>query len=309
MSDFIDKARAAERAMREVFPETPLLRNEHLSERYGANILLKREDLTPVRSYKLRGAFNAMRKVMARGEAPVFVCASAGNHAQGVAFMCQHFGVRGVIFMPVTTPQQKIGKTAKFGGESVEIKLIGDYFDDTLAAAQAHCAQIGGHFLPPFDDEDVIEGQASVAAEIEAQLGGLPDEIVMPVGGGGLSSGVRSYFGDRVGITLVEPEGGACLNAALAAGDSRGAFVYSGLRAVLQVGCLLVGFRIAGLVGGMVSYGVAMALVHPLLIRLARRHQAWGARHDAGFALLATLIIGAVVWLHWPAIAALSRAQ
>ncbi|MFU1478332.1 threonine ammonia-lyase IlvA [Roseovarius sp. C7] len=218
MSDFIDKARAAERAMREVFPETPLLRNEHLSERYGANILLKREDLTPVRSYKLRGAFNAMRKVMARGEAPVFVCASAGNHAQGVAFMCQHFGVRGVIFMPVTTPQQKIGKTAKFGGNSVEIKLVGDYFDDTLAAAQAHGSEIGGHFLPPFDDEDVIEGQASVAAEIEAQLGGLPDEIVMPVGGGGLSAGVRSYFGDRVGITVVEPAGGACLNAALEAG-------------------------------------------------------------------------------------------
>ncbi|MAZ20659.1 oligosaccharide flippase family protein [Roseovarius sp.] len=97
--------------------------------------------------------------------------------------------------------------------------------------------------------------------------------------------------------------------AALAAGDSRGAFVYSGLRAVLQVGCLLVGFRLGGLVGGMVSYGVAMALVHPLLIRLARRHQAWGARHDAGFAVLAALIIGAVVWLHWPAIAALGHAQ
>src|SRR6056297_2827073 len=100
MNEFVDKARAAERAMRAVFPETPLLRNEHLSERYDANILLKREDLTPVRSYKLRGAFNAMRKVLARGgAAPVFVCASAGNHAQGVAFMCRHFGVEGVIFM------------------------------------------------------------------------------------------------------------------------------------------------------------------------------------------------------------------
>ena len=218
MTDFVDSARAAERAMREVFEETPLQRNEHLSERYGAEIWLKREDLTPVRSYKLRGAFNAMRKVLARGAAPEFVCASAVNHAQGVAYMCQHFGVRGVIFMPVTTPQQKIGKTTKFGGDSIEIRLIGDYFDDTLAAAQAHCAEIGGHFLPPFDDEDVIEGQASVAAEIEAQMGGLPDHIVMPVGGGGLSAGVRSYVGDRSVITLVEPEGGACLHAALKAG-------------------------------------------------------------------------------------------
>ena len=126
MTDFVDSARAAERAMREVFEETPLQRNEHLSERYGAEIWLKREDLTPVRSYKLRGAFNAMRKVLARGAAPVFVCASAGNHAQGVAYICQHFGVRGVIFMPVTTPQQKIGKTTKFGGDSIEIRLIGD---------------------------------------------------------------------------------------------------------------------------------------------------------------------------------------
>ncbi|QYX57011.1 threonine ammonia-lyase IlvA [Roseovarius sp. SCSIO 43702] len=219
MSDFVDRARAAERAMRAVFPETPLLRNEHLSERYGANILLKREDLTPVRSYKLRGAFNAMRKVMAAGEKPTFVCASAGNHAQGVAFMCQHFDVRGVIFMPVTTPQQKIGKTAKFGGDSIEIRMVGDYFDDTLAAAQAYCREIGAHFLPPFDDEDVIEGQASVAAEIEAQLGGFPDHIVMPVGGGGLAAGVLSYVGEASRITLVEPEGGACLNAALAAGE------------------------------------------------------------------------------------------
>ena len=206
--------------MREVFPPTPLQRNEHLSERYGADILLKREDLSPVRSYKLRGAFNAMRKVLAaRPETAAFVCASAGNHAQGVAFMCRHFRVRGTVFMPVTTPQQKIMKTESFGGEFVTIRLTGDYFDDTLAAAQAHCAEVGGHFLPPFDDEDVIEGQASVAVEIEAQMSDLPDLVVMPVGGGGLSSGVRSYFGEAVDYALVEPEGGACLGAALAAGE------------------------------------------------------------------------------------------
>ncbi|MGB0689034.1 MAG: pyridoxal-phosphate dependent enzyme, partial [Paracoccaceae bacterium] len=127
MSDFQTKAREAAAAMREVFPATPLQRNAHLSERFGADIWLKREDLSPVRSYKLRGAFNAMRK---RPEVDLVVAASAGNHAQGVAFMCRHFGKRGVIFMPVTTPQQKIQKTAMFGGDNIEIKLIGDYFDD-----------------------------------------------------------------------------------------------------------------------------------------------------------------------------------
>jgi threonine dehydratase len=224
MIEFQENARAAEAAMRAVFEPTPLQRNDHLSERYGAEILLKREDLSPVRSYKLRGAFNAMRKVLAaRPETATFVCASAGNHAQGVAYMCRHFGVKGVIFMPVTTPQQKIGKTEKFGGDAVAIRLTGDYFDDTLAAAQAYCAKVGGHFLSPFDDEDVIEGQASVAVEIEAQLGCMPDHLILPVGGGGLSAGVRSYVGARAALTLVEPAGGACLGAALAAhAHSRG---------------------------------------------------------------------------------------
>lgn len=219
MSDFQDKARAAERAMREVFPATPLQRNDHLSALYGADVWLKREDLSPVRSYKLRGALNAMRKVMEReADGAKFVCASAGNHAQGVAFMCRHFEVRGTIFMPVTTPQQKIDKTRMFGGEYVDITLVGDYFDDTLRSAQLHCAEVGAHFLSPFDNTDVIEGQASVAVEIEEQLGGLPDRIVLPVGGGGLSSGVRGYIGHRCGLTFVEPAGGACLHASLIAG-------------------------------------------------------------------------------------------
>ncbi|WP_409202411.1 threonine ammonia-lyase IlvA [Sulfitobacter sp. S190] len=217
MSDeFQMGAIAATRAMRAVFPATPLLKNEHLSERFGADIYLKREDLSPVRSYKLRGAFNAMRKVIP--DQRVFVCASAGNHAQGVAFMCSHFGVRGVIFMPVTTPQQKIQKTQMFGGEHIEIRLVGDYFDKTLAAAQAFCATEGAHFLSPFDDDDVIEGQSSVAVEIEDQLGGMPDRIILPVGGGGLSAGVRSFFGDRVSYTFVEPVGAPSLGEALKAG-------------------------------------------------------------------------------------------
>ena len=168
-----------------------------------------------MRSYKLRGAFNAMRK---RPEVQTFVAASAGNHAQGVAYMCRQFDKTGVIFMPVTTPQQKIQKTRMFGGENVEIRLIGDYFDECLSAAQEYCAEIGGHFLSPFDDEDVIEGQATVAVEIETQLARVPDHLVIPVGGGGLGSGLLSYFGTSTNYTFVEPLGGACLRAALEAG-------------------------------------------------------------------------------------------
>ncbi|SFU13908.1 L-threonine ammonia-lyase [Sedimentitalea nanhaiensis] len=201
--------------MRAVFPQTPLLRNVHLSDRFGADIWLKREDLSPVRSYKLRGAYNAMRKLP---EQELFVCASAGNHAQGVAFMCKHMGVRGVIFMPVTTPQQKIQKTRMFGGEQIEIHLVGDYFDHTLTAAQDWCTQSGGYFLSPFDDSDVIEGQASVAVEIHDQLGRAPDVVILPVGGGGMSSGVSTYFGADARCLFVEPKGGACFKAALAAG-------------------------------------------------------------------------------------------
>jgi threonine dehydratase len=215
MTDFASRARDAAQAMGDVFDRTPLQRNVHLSERFGADIWLKREDLSPVRSYKIRGAYNAMRKQAGQD---LFVCASAGNHAQGVAFMCKHMGVRGVIFMPVTTPQQKIQKTRMFGGEQVEIHLVGDYFDVTLAAAQEWCAREGGHFLSPFDDADVIEGQASIAVEIEEQLGRVPDHVILPVGGGGMSSGVATWFGDRSHCVFVEPSGGACLRAALAAG-------------------------------------------------------------------------------------------
>ena len=216
MTGFHDDARAATQAIRALFPPTPLTRNLHLSERFGADVWLKREDLSPVRSYKLRGAFNAMRK---RPEAGLFVAASAGNHAQGVAYSCSHFGKRGVIFMPVTTPQQKIQKTRMFGGDNVEIRLVGDYFDVCLRAAQDFAAAEGGHFLSPFDDPDVIEGQASVSVEIAEQMGRAPDHLVMPVGGGGLSAGALGWFGTDTLYTLVEPAGGACLRAALEVGE------------------------------------------------------------------------------------------
>ena len=223
MSDFTAKARAATAALRDLFPETPLQRNEHLSQRYEADIWLKREDLTPVRSYKLRGAFTAMRHVLdLTPDRRHFVCASAGNHAQGLAFACRHFGVDGTIFMPVTTPQQKIDKTRAFGGDNVRIVLTGDYFDQTLAAAQSFCAEKQAHFLSPFDDPYVILGQSSVGVEMLDQLGQAPDLVILPVGGGGLSSGVTAYLRLAAPATdyrFVEPLGGASLMAALRAGE------------------------------------------------------------------------------------------
>ena len=226
MTDLIQSASQTTDALRALFEPTPLQRNDHLSTRLGAEIWLKREDLTPVRSYKLRGAFNAMRKVLASTPAQGhFVCASAGNHAQGVAYACRHFGVKGTIFMPVTTPQQKIDKTRTFGGAAIEIVLTGDYFDQTLAASQTYCREQGAHFLSPFDDLDVIEGQASVGVELLAQLrdlaGCAPDMVILPVGGGGLASGVTGYLravSPATDFRFVEPLGGASLTAALQAG-------------------------------------------------------------------------------------------
>ncbi|MDN5786105.1 threonine ammonia-lyase IlvA [Pseudorhodobacter sp.] len=222
MSDFANAARLATAALRDLFDPTPLQRNDHLSARYNADIWLKREDLAPVRSYKIRGAVNAMRKVRATNPSQQqFVCASAGNHAQGVAYACRHFSVRGTIFMPVTTPQQKIDKTRVFGGDSVDIVLTGDYFDQTLSAAQRLCTEKQAHFLSPFDDPDVIEGQASVAVEMLDQLGRAPDLVVLPVGGGGLASGVTGFLREvapQTRFRFVEPLGGASLTAALSNG-------------------------------------------------------------------------------------------
>lgn len=222
-TDFRADVRHAAASMRSLFPETPLQENAYLSKKTGARIFLKREDLSPVRSYKIRGAFNFFLKVL-NSEAvqpDVFVCASAGNHAQGFAYVCRHLEKRGVIFMPVTTPQQKIDKTRLFGGEFVEIRLTGDYFDACYRAAQDFAIQSGGLMVPPFDHEDIIEGQATVAFEIEEQLpvGVTPDLLVLPVGGGGLSAGVTRYFGTGgLRFLFAEPVGASSLHSSLAEG-------------------------------------------------------------------------------------------
>ncbi|MBB4189496.1 threonine dehydratase [Sinorhizobium terangae] len=212
-------------ALREIFPATPLQLNDHLSARYGATVYLKREDLSPVRSYKIRGAFNFFRKALAAGAmGKTFVCASAGNHAQGFAFVCRHFGVPGVVFMPVTTPQQKIDKTRMFGGEFITIRLVGDIFDQCYQAARDHVEAIAGVMVPPFDHADIIEGQATVAAEIVEQLPGgvVPDLVALPVGGGGLSAGVTGYLAGTLSIdrfVFCEPAGAPSLKRSLETGS------------------------------------------------------------------------------------------
>ncbi|KQZ99753.1 threonine dehydratase [Mesorhizobium sp. Root157] len=224
MTNFADRVASAATAIRGIFPETPLQQNDYLSRKFGARILLKREDLTPVRSYKIRGAFNFFRKTLAAGnEAELFVCASAGNHAQGFAFVCRHFGRKGVVFMPVTTPQQKIDKTRLFGGDFVEIRLVGDFFDDCYRAALDFTDSAGAHMVPPFDHRDIIEGQATVAHEIFAQMAGAknPDIVMLPVGGGGLAAGITQYFAsmDRpTRFVFCEPAGAPSLKSSVGEG-------------------------------------------------------------------------------------------
>lgn len=196
----------------EVLEPTPLQFNQYLSDLHGSNVWLKREDLSPVRSYKIRGAYTFLMDALERNpDQKLFVCASAGNHAQGFAHACRNFKRKGVIFMPQTTPQQKVMKTSAFGAPNVEIRLVGDGFDAANAAALQFCEDEGGLMVPPFDHPQIILGQATVGKEICEQLPSdvTPDRIIMPVGGGGLSSGVTHYLQSvsmNCEYTFVEPD-------------------------------------------------------------------------------------------------------
>ena len=213
---------AAMGAMRGLFKATPLHKNDYLSHLHGAEIWLKREDISPVRSYKIRGAINFFRAYRAKGgTAQRFVCASAGNHAQGFAFVCRAEKKHGTIFMPVTTPQQKIDKTKTFGGKYVTIVLKGDIFDECYSAAIEFAGREDAVMVPPFNHVDVVNGQATVGLEMLRQFDGVPDLIIMPVGGGGLSAGVITAFrarGVNPPIHLVEPAGAPSFHAAVDAG-------------------------------------------------------------------------------------------
>ncbi len=215
----LDYKAAAER-LEQVVLRTELQLNRGLSRKYQCNVYLKREDLQVVRSYKLRGAFNMMstldEQVLQRG----VVCASAGNHAQGFAYSCKKLNVPGVVFMPIITPNQKVSQTKMFGEHFIQVKLVGDTFDDCAAAAKKYTIENGLTFIPPFDDHRIIEGQATVGVEI---LNDLPnaDYLFAPVGGGGLIAGVGSYYktySPHTRIIGIEPEGAPSMTEALKQG-------------------------------------------------------------------------------------------
>lgn len=212
---------AASERLKGVVNHTPLQYSQRLSEKYHAEIYLKREDLQVVRSYKLRGAFNKISSLTETERKRGIVCASAGNHAQGVAYSCKKLGIKGVIFMPGPTPKQKIDQTEMFGDGYVEIILTGDTFDDCQLAALAYADEQRMPFIPPFDDQAIIEGQGTVGVEILRELPGV-ELVIMPIGGGGLASGMGDYLRhSKSSITLfgVEPEGAPSMKAALEHGS------------------------------------------------------------------------------------------
>jgi threonine dehydratase len=211
--------------LKSVVNHTPLQYNANLSRKYQCRVYLKREDLQIVRSYKLRGAYNMMSQLTPAQLEKGVVCASAGNHAQGFAYSCKKLNVKGVVFMPIPSPQQKVNQTKMFGEDFVEVKLVGDTFDDTAKAAKAYTAEHGMTFIPPFDHPSIIEGQATVGVEIIEDYNQLHQEpidyIFIPIGGGGLSAGVGTYFkqvSPHTKVIGLEPEGAPSMLAALKAG-------------------------------------------------------------------------------------------
>lgn len=214
----------AAKVVSEILKETPCWHASKLSDIYGSTIFLKREDRQKVRSYKIRGAYNKMRSLSQETLSGGVACASAGNHAQGVAFSCSMMGVKGYIFMPEITPQQKIESVKYFGKDNVEIMLVGRTFDEAAAAAKSFCRDNSITFVPPFDDPYIIAGQGTVAYEMLAQMeehGLIPDYVFVPIGGGGLASGVGTWLKAKSPATRligVEPEGAASMRAAFNAG-------------------------------------------------------------------------------------------
>jgi len=207
--------------LKDVVKKTPLTYNHNLSRKYGCDVYFKREDLQIVRSYKLRGAYNMMSLLPANQLAKGVVCASAGNHAQGFAYSCKKLNVKGVVFMPIITPNQKVSQTKMFGEGFVEVTLVGDTFDDCAVAAKKYTEEHGLTFIPPFDNIRIIEGQSTVGIEILEEQQDI-DFIFLPVGGGGLSAGVGAYFKTYAPATKiigVEPEGAPSMLTAIKAGQ------------------------------------------------------------------------------------------
>lgn len=201
--------------------KTPLQLNKRLSAKYAANVYVKREDLQEVRSFKIRGAYNKMNNLSPDERSRGVVCASAGNHAQGVAWCCNHLKIKGAIFMPAISPNQKVDRVKHFGGEFIEVKLVGNNFDEAMAAAKEYESKENAVFVHPFNDEMVVAGQGTIAKEIYEKLEGNVDVVVACLGGGGLVSGIASYMKEKKPDTKVygaEPLGAAEMSASIKAG-------------------------------------------------------------------------------------------
>jgi threonine dehydratase len=217
----IEDIRAAAQRLRPLGVETPLQRAARLSERYDAAVYLKREDLQAVRSYKIRGAYNFVASLPDDALRDGVVCASAGNHAQGVAWSCRHLGVRGDVFLPRRTPRQKVARIRSFGGDLVVVHFAGDSFDDANAAATAHAQKTGATIVPTFDHPMIVAGQGTVMLEVVSQLGHPPSVVVVPIGGGGLVAGVAVCLdGMQAPTTIIgaQPAGAPAMLRSLEAG-------------------------------------------------------------------------------------------
>lgn len=212
----------AAHTLRGVVSPTPLQFNQRLSARHGCRIHLKREDQQVVRSFKIRGAYNLISGLPAAERERGVICASAGNHAQGVAYSCAALDIPGIIYMPATTPRQKIGQVELFGGDKVEVRLIGDTFDDAYAEAQRAVRETGMTFVHPFDDTRIIAGNGTVGKEIMEACKEPVDVLLVTVGGGGLAAGVASYVkavSPNTRIIGVEPEGAPSMMVAMERGE------------------------------------------------------------------------------------------
>lgn len=212
---------AAANRLRGVVAETPLQLNARLSEQTGADVWLKREDLQPVRSYKIRGAYNLISQLSLTERAAGVICASAGNHGQGVAYACARLGIQGSIYVPATTPRQKRDRMRHLGGQFIQLVVVGDTYDEAAQAAYSAAWETGASMVPAFDDPRTIAGQGTLAPEIVDQLGQAPDLLIIPVGGGGMLAGCLAWFAvhhPQTRIIAAEPAGAACMAAALAAG-------------------------------------------------------------------------------------------
>jgi threonine dehydratase len=208
----------ANHSLKDVIHKTPLQRNKLLSDRYQCNLFLKREDLQVVRSFKIRGAYHMIQSLSEEEVKNGVVCASAGNHAQGVAYSCQMLGIRGKIFMPTPTPRQKVSQVKLFGGPYVEVVLTGDTFDDSYAEAVRYCEQERMTFIHPFDDPRIIAGQGTVGLEIMNEVEDSIDYVFVAIGGGGLASGVGTYIkgiSPSTRIVGVEPTGAPAMKESL----------------------------------------------------------------------------------------------